>query len=206
MSDGSESDDDDDIYVDHGGGGGHDDDGVRGGSPPIPSIPDRPSSMFRSNTYTEVVMSSIAFNNKKAVDPAASYSISSLVSEPDLDDAMMATSTLSFLNVADNLDVAISSRIELAKSSFIDEMARKSAELQSLKNVLRSLQAYGSTAEAVADGVEFESTGDVQRDIEELWTEINRRQQELYDMDCAYRPGGWTLLFFKGTHSLRYSV
>ena len=55
-------------------------------------------------------MSSIAYNNKKAVEP--SYEIERLVPEPDLDDTMMATSTLSFLNVVDNLDSLIFGKIE----------------------------------------------------------------------------------------------
>jgi len=84
-------------------------------SPVIPAIPERPSAMFRSNTYTEVVMSSIAFNNKRAVEP--SVEIDTLVAAPDLDDAMLATSTLSFLNVVDNLETAISMAIDRAKKT-----------------------------------------------------------------------------------------
>ena len=143
------------------------------GSPKVPEIPDRPSSMFRSNTYTEVVMSSIAFNNKKAVEP--SYEIESLVPEPDLDATIMATSTLSFLNVVDNLDSLISGKIERAKREFIDKMQQKSNELQSLKNALRSLQAYGAGAvehDGVFESIGVSLSGDIQSDKYMLWAQI----------------------------------
>eukprot|EP01084_Bolivina_argentea_P275932 470668_1 len=155
-------------------------------SPDIPPVPERnTSSMFQQNTYTEIVMNSITFHNKKAIEP--SYSIDLLVAEPDLSEQMIATSTLSFLNVFDNLNSTISSKIEHAKSQYLVGMAQQSQELRQLKNLLRALEEYGL---AILEEEEFaqllSSSGDVDRDIENVWKQINAKQLALYGADEEY--------------------
>merc|ERR1712003_599765 len=109
----SENEDNDEEYED-----------IYNHSPDIPEAPERQSSMFQNSTYTEMVMNSISFHNKKVIEP--SYSIDVLVPEPDLDEDMIATSTLSFLNVLDNLNEIILEKIEYAKQNYILQMKEQS--------------------------------------------------------------------------------
>ena len=156
-------------------------------SPSIPPVPERPSSMFQTNTYTEIVMNSITFHNKKVIEP--SYEIDVLVAEPDLNDEIIETSTLSFLNVLDNLNKIILKNIDNAKINFILKMKNKSKDLQLLKNLLRNLQQYGSAIiNEEFDGIEFESCGDLDKDIENVWKKITKQQNELFELDNKYRP------------------
>ena len=157
-------------------------------SPHMPGTPPRGSAIFQQNTYTEIVMKSIQDHNKRVIEP--SYEIDVLVAEPDLNDDIIQTSTLSFLNILNTLNKIISKKNKFAKKNFILKMNNKSTHLQSIKNLLRNLQQYGSAIiNEQFDGItNFKSCGDVDKDIENLWLEINQQQTELYELDNKYRP------------------
>eukprot|EP00485_Elphidium_margaritaceum_P003410 CAMPEP_0202695738 /NCGR_PEP_ID=MMETSP1385-20130828/9258_1 /ASSEMBLY_ACC=CAM_ASM_000861 /TAXON_ID=933848 /ORGANISM="Elphidium margaritaceum" /LENGTH=2423 /DNA_ID=CAMNT_0049351815 /DNA_START=30 /DNA_END=7301 /DNA_ORIENTATION=- len=162
---------------------------VKAESPTIPPVPERQSSMFQTNTYTEIVMNSITFHNQKVTEP--SFEIDVLVEEPDLTEDVIQTSTLSFLNVLDNLNEVIASKINRVKQHFIAEMKAKTSDLQLLKHLYTNLEQYRNVSileEPEFDGVQFSSCGDLDQDLANLMREINAQQMQLFALDSEYAP------------------
>eukprot|EP01084_Bolivina_argentea_P077186 139923_1 len=138
------------------------------------------------------VMSSVQYQNKKVVEPI--YELDITVATPDLNDDTIYSSNLTFINVAEGLSKLIEQKIKFAQVNYIDKMNEKSRDVQAHKKLLRKIEKHGlSIIPAVDDNeefdnIEFKSSHDLKKDVDNLTTKTLQSQTQLFELDELYRP------------------